>query len=357
MTKPKQARAAENVQPIPPPKVSVIVVNWNGKKWLEDCFNTLMSQTYKNTEVIFVDNGSSDDSVQYARDNFPTFKVVTNAENLGFAGGNDVGLKHCTGDYIYLLNNDTRLESSCIEIMVDYMQGHPEVASAQSKMILMSEPGLLDVAGSYWTNTGFLFHYGYGGKISEDKYNKPLPFFSNKGASMMVRAKAIEKVGFFDQDFWCYYEETDLCHRLWIAGYECWYVPKAVMYHAGGGTALTFDNDYIQFHNFKNKLLSFLKNFEIGTLIKFLPIYLALNIAISIYWLFSGKAKHSVALYKAIGWNIKEFPATLRKRRVVQGFRMRSDKGISDITEKKPAAKYYLYLLTGHLSKYAQETI
>lgn len=281
--------------------------------------------------------------------------VVQSGSNLGFAGGNDFGLKYCNGDYIYLLNNDTILEKDCVEELVLFMERDPKIAAAQSKMVLLNDREKLDVVGSFWTNTGFLFHFGYQGDAAKKAYNEPLKVFSNKGASMMLRKSAIDKVGFFDEDFWCYYEETDLCHRLWLVGYECWYAPKAVMYHAGGGTSLTFDNSYIQFHNFKNKLLSFVKNFEVATLLKFIFIYFAINMLLSIYWLFSGKPKHFLALYKAIGWNVKQFPRTLAKRREIQAMRTRSDREILRGVQRNPGADYYVDALTGRLGRYANK--
>jgi GT2 family glycosyltransferase len=225
----------------------------------------------------------------------------------------------------------------------------PNLGSAQSKIILMNDLTKLDTCGSYWTGSSFLYHYGYGKNQTLEKYNKVMPFFSNKGASMMIRRDVVDKIGLFDDDFWCYYEETDFCHRLWLSGYESWYYPKAVCYHAMCGTSLVVDNSYIQFHNFKNKLLSFLKNFGAITLVKILPIYIFLNVGLSLKWLIQGKMKHFFAPYKAIWWNLVHLRSTFNKRKIIQSRRKKTDQEIFRIVKKNPRLRYYYSLLNHSL--------
>jgi len=334
--------------------ISIIIVNYNGKKWLQKCFDSLVDQTYKNFEVIFVDNNSVDDSIEFLEKNYSdkiNLKIVKSDKNLGFAGGNNLGYENSDGEYVILLNNDTCVEKKYLENFTKAFSEIPNLGCAQSKIILMNDKQKLDVVGSYWTSSSFLYHFGFYKNQEEERYNEVIPVFSNKGASIILRREIIEKIGLFDNDFWCYYEETDLCNRLWSAGYECWYYPKAVCYHANGGTSLTFGNDFIQFHNFKNKLLSFLKNFEIITLIKIIPVYLLINILLSIFWLFQGKFKHFMAIYRAIFWNIKNIKTTLEKRKIIKNLRTKKDKEIFLKTKKNPRLSYYLYLFI-NLKKY-----
>jgi GT2 family glycosyltransferase len=335
--------------------ISIIIVNYNGKKWLKKLFDSLLSQAYKNFEIIFVDNNSSDDSVEFIKNNYKDdrIRIVLSDKNLGFSGGNNLGFKHVKGEYILLLNNDTWAPADYLEKFIKGFQEIPNAGSIQSKIILMSNTDKLDVCGSYWTDSSFLYHYGYGQDQSLEKYNRVMPFFSNKGASMMLRKDVVDKIDFFDEDFWSYYEETDLCNRIWLAGYECWYYPKAVVYHAMGGTSLTFPNSEIQFHNFKNKLLSFLKNFEIWTLAGVFPVYFVLNMALSFFWLLQGEGKKFWAFYRAIWWNILHFRQTLRKRMIIQSFRKKKDGEFFKKVKRNPRLKYYYYLLTG-LEKYGE---
>lgn len=332
--------------------ISIIIVNWNGRKWLKDCLDSLKKQTYKKFEIILVDNASTDDSVSFIKKHYPKVNIVQNKTNRGFAGGNNDGLKVAKGEYILLLNNDTWSPPNFLKNFIKAFDEIPQAGCVQSKMVLLSNPKKLDVAGAYWTDSSFLYHYGFGKNANRPEYNKTMPFFSNKGASVMILRKVIDEFGLFDDDFWLYYEETDFCHRLWLAGYECWYYPKAVVHHAGGGTTFRFDNNLIQFHNFKNKLMSFLKNFETKSLVTIIPTYLLLNIGISFIWLFQGKPKHFAALYKSFWWNMIHFNKTLKKRREIQKLRKKTDVEIFNITKKNPRLNYYFYLFKGNLDRY-----
>ncbi len=334
------------------PLISVLIVNWNGEKWLKNCLDSLKAQTYKNYEIIFIDNASTDGSVNFVKQHHPDIKLIQNDENVGFAGGNNIGYKHSEGQYILLLNNDTIVEPGFLNKILMAFEKIPNLGSVQAKLVLMDDRKKLDVAGSYWTDTGFLYHYGFGKNESLEKYNKPMPFFSNKGAAMLISRTAIERVGLFDDDFWCYYEETDFCHRLWLAGYECWYWPGATVFHAMGGTSLAFKNDFIQYHNFKNKLLSFIKNFEYHTLLWLLPVFLLEVVGLASFWLLKGKFKHAVSIMNAISWNIHHLPQTLKKRKSVQDLRQVSDKTISQKVKKNPRLIFYKHLLSGNIEDY-----
>ena len=327
--------------------ISIIITNYNGKKWLKECFDSIKNQSHKNFEVIFVDNNSVDDSLEFVKKKYAWIKVVKNSFNAGFAEGNNVGLKYATGDYIFLLNNDAYFKDQ--NHLRKMLQGFKSIANAgsiQSKIIRTGEMDTLDTCGSYWTDTSVLYHYGCRQNQGNKKFNKPMPIFSNKGASMMIKKEVIDKIGFFDKDFWSYYEDTDLCNRIWLSGYECWYYPKATTYHAVGETSSLFDDSFIQFHNFKNKLMSFLKNFEIRVLIKILPIYFVLSVSLSLFWLLKGKWKHFLSIYKSFWWNITHIKETLNKRKVIQSFREKKDAEIFRKVKRNPHIRYYYHLLS-----------
>lgn len=322
--------------------ISIIIVNYNGKKWLKNCLDSLYSQTFTNFEIIIVDNASSDESVNFIKNNYPKVKIIENKNNDGFAKGNNDGLAIVTGQYIFLLNNDTFVKKDCLENLLEAFIAIPNLGAVQPKLILMDKPCKLDCCGSYWTDTGLLYHYGIQQDAEKAKYNQAMPFFSNKGAAMMIQKNIIDKIGLFDDDFWCYYEETDFCNRLWMAGYECWYYPKAVCYHAMGGTSLTFPNSYIQYHNLKNKPMSFIKNFEFLTLLHIFPVFIFLNTFLSFYWLAQKKPKHFLTFYKAIWWNIANLKRNIEKRKIIQKQRKVSDKDIFQKVKRNPGLKYYI---------------
>ena len=337
------------------PLISIIIVNFNGKKWLAPCLDSVRAQEYKNYEIILVDNASSDDSLEFVQKNYPEVICTKTSSNLGFAGGNNAGLPFVKGEYVYLLSNDTKIEPNVLSQFVKAFAESPKIGCVQSKLVLMNEPTLLDACGSFWTPLGLLYHYGCRKDASLPMYNRVMPVFSLKGASMMIKKDLIDQIGLFDDDFWCYYEETDFCHLVWLAGYECWYYPKMTCYHAAGGTSVKyFANSFIQYHNFKNKILSFLKNFELSTLIFFFPLFLGLCCLLCITWALTGNFACAGAVLKAFWWNIVNLPNTLKKRKSVQQMRKQSDKVIFAKTKKYPKWNYYLYLFTD-ITKYVDE--
>lgn len=330
------------------PLVSVSVVNYNGKKFLPDFFDSLYKQTYRNFEVIFVDNNSTDDSVEYVRANFPQVKIVESKDNSGYAEGNNIGFRHSNGEYILIMNNDTILKEDLIEKLVHAFSEIPNLGTVQPMVRLMNDRDKLDACGSYWTNTGFNYHYGIYKKADLPIYNRSFPVYSIKGMCMMVPRRVIEKVGLFDPDFWCYFEETDFCHRLWLAGYECWYYPKTFIYHHMGGTSNKKPSSFIQFHSFKNRLCSYLKNLGPLEMAKILLVYFLFNIAWSLAFLLRFDFQNFFVVYRALWWNATHFSETMKKRERIQTeMRKVRDENFLSRVRRNPGISYYLYLFRG----------
>lgn len=326
--------------------VSIIIVNYNGLNFLEDCFKTIFKQTYENIEAIMVDNASSDSSVEFVKNNFPQVKIIISKENLGYAGGNNLGLKECKGEYIMILNNDVYLQKDLVEKLLEAYNKIPNLGAVQPMVQLMNDKGNLDACGSFWTNTGFNYHYGIYKNANLAIYNKAFPIYSLKGVCMLMPRMVIEKIGLFDGDFWTYFEETDFCHRVWLAGFECWYYPKSFLYHHMGATRLKKTEAFVQFHSFKNRLCSYFKNLGEGELFKILPIYLILNVGFSFVYLLKMNFSCFFMIYKAIWWNIKNFRSTLKKRKYIQStIRKKTDKEIFSKIKKNPRISYYFYLI------------
>src|SRR5436309_11467547 len=192
--------------------VSILLVNFNGAKLLPGCLNSLAALSYRNREVLLVENASTDDSLRVL-ESYPWVKVIRSPSNLGFAGGNNLGLAHCSGEYVLLLNNDTIATPDFLQPLCAYLEQYPQVGIVQGKMLLPRFGNTLDVCGSFLTALGLPYHYGYY-KSDGPKYQRSYPIFSGKGACLMFRRELIERVGgfLFDDDFFCYYEETDFCH-------------------------------------------------------------------------------------------------------------------------------------------------
>lgn len=280
-------------------------------------------------------------------------KLIINSSNVGFASGNNIGYSHSKGKYIVLLNNDTVVPANYLVDFYKAFQEIPNLGIAQSKIVLMENSDILDSCGSFWSISTWQHYLGNGKPSNLPMYKIPQPVFSVKGASVMVDRKVIQKIGLFDDNFWCYYEETDFCHRAWLVGLESWYWPLTSVRHSVGATSNTFPNSYIQFHNYKNKLKSILKNLEISTLLYELPIFIIWSIGICGMWLCLGKFDNFFALIKSYLWNIKRLPQTWTERQAIQKLRIKSDREIFKLVKKEPKPMYYYYLLIGRLDLYS----
>lgn len=333
--------------------ISIIIVNWNGLKWLPNCFRTLDKQDHKNFEVIFVDNASKDESVAWVKKNYPKTNIIINKENLGFADANNVGYKKAKGKYILFLNNDTRVTKTSLTELVTVLEKDDTIGGVQSKILLMDHPDTHDSVGAFLTPTGFLYHYGFGKKNSW-KYNKEIELFTAKGACMMFRKDVLDAVSIrgdiFDPDYFAYFEESDLCYRVWLAGYRIVYAYKSVIYHKMGATSSSMNNAFIQYHSFKNRIRTYIKNFGIVNLLLILPIHVLLCEGFSAYSFLKGQFQLSWAVQKAFWWNIVHFGKTLELRNIVQT-RIRKVKE-GDVVKsivRKPSLSYYMGLVRGNI--------
>ena len=298
------------------PLVSIIIVNWNGGKVLKDCLVSLSKIDYPKWELILVDNGSTDGSGARAE--------VKNTKNMGFAPANNQGVIRAKGKYVLLLNNDTVVPRKFLSIMVERMEGDQNVGAMQPKLKMMDKQGYLDNAGSFMTWIGFLKHWGFGRKDSSE-FNVEREVFSAKGACLLIRKKVIDEVGLFDDDFVSYFEESDFCWRVWLAGYKVIYYPKTYILHKVGFTIKRLDVGNINFHYYKNRIAALVKNLGITRLLIILPVHLFLSLGISFIFLVRGKTKASSTIIKALVWNLKNIKLTLNKRKIIQSRRKISD--------------------------------
>jgi hypothetical protein len=333
------------------PKVSIIIVSWNGKNWLEQCLESLYTQHYQNIEIIVVDNNSSDESVAFLKKKYPKVKTISNETNLGFAQANNVGLAQATGEYILFLNNDTKVTPDFLEPLVEVLKKNPHIGGVQSRIRLLEKPDYLDSVAAYLTFTGMIYHYGIA-KKDQSEYQKRIATFSAKGACMLFKKQVLDEVmvnnELFDSSYFAYFEETDMCHRVWLAGYHIVFEPKSLIYHQMGGTSTAMQNSFIQFHSFKNRINSYLKNLSFISLLLLLPIHFFVIQAFALASLLQGKIEIFLAIERAIGWNIMQIPQTLKKRQYIQTtIRQVSDATINPHIMVNPRLSYYLALFKG----------
>lgn len=343
------------------PSVSVIIVNWNGHKDIEECLNSLLAVTYSPIEIIVVDNGSTDGSINLIRKKFPSVKlIVESKKNMGFGEGNNLGYKKSKGDYILFVNNDCIVTKNFLSRLVFYLQRNHTVGIVQPS-ILFYRPNTplhkkINSVGSFFLESGFLYHKDYGKNFIKEKYSKPYEIFSAYGACFLIRRKVIEQVGLFDPDYFLYFEETDLCHRVWLAGYSVMIDPRVYVYHKGAQTSKRLPAAFVQFHSFKNKLYSYLKNLDLYYLLTMFIPHLLISELGSLLYLFFGKPGYTLAIQKAIYWNIKNLKKVLLERnRVQKDIRRVKDSSFIPKLMKSAGIMYYYYLSKGELENYSND--
>lgn len=333
------------------PLVSIIIVNWNGKRWLQTCFESLYKQNYHNFEIIFVDNASTDGSVTWIRRHYPKTRILINKINLGFAQANNVGYRQANGTYILFLNNDTRVTKTFLSELVKVLENDPGIGGAQSKILLMDHTDTHDSVGAFLTPTGFLYHYGFAAK-DKPVYNKQIDLYTAKGACMMFKKSVLEAVeidgNIFDPAYFAYFEETDMCHRIWLAGYRVVYAYRSVIYHKMGATSTSMNNAFVQYHSFKNRINSYCKNLGTRLFWQIVPFHILLSLGIALFMLLRGKFSIWFAIHRAMIWNIRSLSEIRRMRRIVQSrIRTLSDNQLQEIVMRYPSYRYYQSFLTG----------
>ena len=327
------------------PLISVIIVNWNGESLIDDCLTTLLSQNYTSIEVLFVDNNSSDNSEKVVK-KYKKVKFIQTGANLGFAGGNNYGLKYAKGTYVLLLNTDTKVSNDFLAKMVEKIESDNELGIVQPK--LLYENDRINSIGAYLTNTGFLYYPGYDKNGKLKKYNNEEYVFSAYGACMLIRKSVIEEIGLFDDDYFMYFEETDFCMRAWLAGWKILYIPNASIHHKGAASSKKFGLERMIYHSFKNRICTYIKNFEFLSLVFILSIHIIACEVASLMYLITGRFGYASAVQKALWWNIISFKSTLKKRKTVQkSYRKISDKEYFKHVFRYPRMSYYLYLFKG----------
>lgn len=242
------------------PFVSIITVNYNGKRFLESFFGALERLDYPKDrrELLFVDNGSSDGSVALVRARWPWAKIVESDCNLGFAAGNNLGIRHAQGEFIALLNNDTEVAPGWLRELVAVLARDGNLGSATSKILFLAKRGEINNVGLN------LYRDGSGGdrgfhQPDDGRFDAEAEVFGGCGASVLLRRSMLDDVGLFDETFFMYYEDLDLAWRARLRGWDCRYAPKSVVYHVHCGSSGEW-SPFFTFHVERNKIFANLKN-------------------------------------------------------------------------------------------------
>jgi GT2 family glycosyltransferase len=287
--------------------ISVVILNYNGKRYLEDCLTSVLSQTFRDFEVIIVDNGSSDGSAGYLETHYPWVKVVKNEKNLGFAGGTNSGIRQAKGEYILTLNNDTRMDSRFLEYLARVMKSDDSIGMCAPKMLFLD--GSINSTGICLSRSGAAWDRG----MSEPdigQYDSPEEVFGPCAGAALYRKNMLEEIGLFDEDFFLYMEDVDLAFRGRLAGWKCFYVPDAKVNHVYGGTT-GFGSDQSIYYGNRNIIWYVAKDFPVKLLIKSLPWIIGRNLAVVPYYARMGKGR---IILKSKLDSLRGLPRMLKKR-------------------------------------------
>lgn len=300
-------------------KVAVVILNWNGKKFLEKFIPVVLKYNPSFSEIVLADNASTDDSVEFIKTNFPEIRIVINGSNHGYAKGYNDALSKLDHEYFVLLNSDVEVTPCWLEPMLTLLEKNVRVAACQPKLLAYNDKKMFEYAGAAG---GFIDKYGFPfcrGRIfnsfEEDKgqYNDDKEIFWATGACMLVRASAFRDAGGLDEDFFAHMEEIDLCWRMKNLGHKIMYCAGSTVFHVGGGT-LNKSDPKKTFLNFRNNLILLCKNHASGYFFLKMTLRLKMDGWAAVKFLFGAQFSHFFAVLKA-HWSFYGTLGKTRKKR------------------------------------------
>jgi GT2 family glycosyltransferase len=315
------------------PLISVIIPNWNGAVHLPTCLDSLRRQTYPRVEVIVADNNSHDESVSLMEREYPEVRVLVLKENLGYTGGVNAGIEAARGEILAILNNDTEVDSRWLEELWAALERHPEAGTVTSKILLFDERNVFNSAGDLYSIEGLPINRGV---WEEDRgqYDEEEEVFSPCGGACAIRRSVLDDLasrgqqGPFDDDFFSYCEDVDLGWRAQLAGYRCFYVPTAVIYHrlsaTGGGKIASY-------YTGRNTIYVLTKSYPASLFKRHWRRILLAQLSITWQALRAWRGEAARARIRGQLSALLGLPRMLRKRSSIQKARVASDRHLESI--------------------------
>lgn len=308
------------------PLVSVVILNYNGIKFIKNCIESLKKQSYKNIEIIFVDNDSKDGSVEFTRKAFKKYnkiKYIINEDNLGFSEGNNIGIRDSKGKYLFILNNDTILDKDCINNLVVFAEKNKNIGIVTPKILRFDKKTIYSAGHIICKNFCFIDRGNWEKDLGQ--YDNDTEIFGGPATAVLYRREMLEDISFtehgkrfyFDPDFFMYQEDNDISIRSNLMNWKSMYTSKSVVYHYSGGISGGYNTDFVPYHILRNTYFYILKSACLKQIIKAMPglfiwEILMFGISIKLKSLFWFKSKIDI---------IKYFSRMLKKRRIIQSRR------------------------------------
>ncbi|RLD27785.1 MAG: glycosyltransferase family 2 protein [Bacteroidetes bacterium] len=326
-------------------KVAVVILNWNGKEII-DTFLPSVIEHSQNATIYVADNASTDDSVSFIQQNYPSVKLILNDINHGYANGYNTALKQIKAEYYILLNSDVEVTRNWIDPIIQIMDEDRSIAASQPKILSYKAKDQFEYAGAaggFIDKDGFMFcrgrmfdHY----ENDHGQYDGVAEIFWATGACLFIRAELFHDIGGLDEDFFAHMEEIDVCWRLKNQGNKIYFNSNSVVYHLGGGT-LSNTNPQKTYLNFRNNLYLLTKNYNQGNFVLKLFYRLILDGIAGLKFMFDLHPRHSFAVLHAHFSFYRRFPKFYRKRISIQ--KNVKQKHVSGLYKKSVVFEYFLF--------------
>lgn len=272
-------------------EVSIVIPNYNGKHFLEDCLKAVFAQEICEMEVIVVDNGSTDGSQELLRE-FPQVHTIKLDRNYGFCGAVNAGIRAAEGEFVILLNNDTEVDRNFAEELLKVIKSDDRIFSCSSKMIQFHDRTRMDDGGDYYCALGWAFGRGKGHPV--ENYDRQADVFAACAGAAIYRKSLLESLGYFDEAHFAYLEDMDIGYRAKIQGYRNVYAPKAVVYHVGSGFSGSVHNSFKVKLSSRNNVYLAYKNMPAVQLLLNSPLLLMGHIIKFLFFLGKGLGKEYI---------------------------------------------------------------
>ena len=258
------------------PRVTTIVVNWNGRAYLEKCLASLSAQQYQPHEIVMVDNGSIDGSIDFVEAHFPEVRLIRQSHNIGFAAANNLAMRESSGAYVAVLNNDAYAAPDWLSRMVDVAESDPRIGMIACKLLFANPANVINSAGLVMDWAGFTWDWR-GGELDDPTETQIEECFGASGAAALYRRAMLDDIGLYDEDFFAYAEDADLNWRAQKAGWRCVYVPTARVYHVASATS----GEGSRFKTYllgRNKIWLLAKNLPAGRYLLYVPLMIGYDL-------------------------------------------------------------------------------
>ncbi len=329
------------------PRVASVILNYNGPHLLTEAINSMLAQTYKNHTVYVADDASTDNSLEFLKENFPQVIVLPFKKNRGTAGVSNYAAKELKEEYLHFVSNDMKFDKNCVSELVKTITSDEKIGLVSSVLVkYKSEEGsnihLIDNAGINVDLFGFIYP-----RLRDLEYKKiekkEREVFASVGGSFIIRNKLFAQLGGFDESFWSLSEDIDLCWRIRLLGYKIMVNEKSFLYHHISATLSKHKMSHTRYLSERNILTMLLKNYEFLTLLWILPLYIVLEFGEIVFFLIKLRPDVAFSIVRVFGENIRRWPETAKKRRICQQTRVIRDFQIMKLLYK-PSYKLQMFL-------------